>query len=61
MRFENVAIPAGMAWSSPFAKRQGSLAEMSSLDLAADVTSRALAARQVEPGQIAALVVRVTD
>jgi acetyl-CoA acetyltransferase len=56
MRFENVAIPAGMAWSSPFAKWQGSLAEMSSLDLAADVTSRALAARQVAPGQIAGLV-----
>jgi acetyl-CoA acetyltransferase len=56
MRFENVAIPARMAWSSPFAKWQGSLAEMSSLDLAADVTSRALAARQVEPGQLAALV-----
>jgi acetyl-CoA acetyltransferase len=56
MRFESVAIPAGMAWSSPFAKWQGSLAEMSSLDLAADVTSRALAARQVEPGQLAGLV-----
>jgi acetyl-CoA C-acetyltransferase len=47
MRFENVAIPAGMAWSSPFAKWQGSLAEMSSLDLAGDTG--------------AALVVRVTD
>ena len=38
MRYENVAIPAGMAWSSPFVKWQGSLAEVSSLDLAADVT-----------------------
>jgi hypothetical protein len=25
MRYQNVAIPAGMAWSSPFAKWQGSL------------------------------------
>ncbi len=56
MRYENVAIPAGMAWSSPFVKWQGSLAEVSSLDLAADVTGRALAARQVEPGQIGGLI-----
>lgn len=45
-----------MAWSSPFVKWQGSLAEVSSIDLAADVTARALAGRQVEPGQIDGLV-----
>ena len=56
MRYEDAAIPAGMAWSSPFVKWQGSLAEVSSLDLAADVTSRALTARQIEPGQIDGLV-----
>jgi acetyl-CoA acetyltransferase len=56
MRYENVAVPAGMAWSSPFAKWQGSLAEVSSLDLAADVTGRALAERKVDPGQIGGLV-----
>jgi hypothetical protein len=26
MRYEDVAIPAGLAWSSPFAKWQGPLA-----------------------------------
>ena len=52
MRYENVAIPAGLAWSSPFAKWQGSLAEVSSLELAADVTARALAARGVDPARI---------
>jgi len=36
MRYENAATPAGLAWSSPFARWQGSLAELSSLDLAAD-------------------------
>jgi len=56
MRYQNVAIPAGMAWSSPFAKWQGSLAEMHSLDLAADVTGRALASRGVEADQIGGLV-----
>jgi acetyl-CoA C-acetyltransferase len=56
MRYTDVAIPAGMAWSSPFVKWQGSLAEVSSIDLAADVTARALAGRQVESGQIDGLV-----
>ena len=55
-RYENVAIPAGFASSSPFTKWQGSLAEVSSLDLAADVTARALAERRVDPGQLAGLV-----
>lgn len=36
MRYENAAIPAGLAWSSPFTRCQGSLAEVSSLDPAAD-------------------------
>ncbi|HTP16125.1 MAG TPA: thiolase family protein [Streptosporangiaceae bacterium] len=56
MQYQDVAIPAGLAWSSPFTRWQGSLAEVSSLDLAADVTARALADRQVEPGQVAGLV-----
>ena len=56
MRYEDVAIPAGLAWSSPFAKWQGPLAEVSSLDLAADVTARALAGRRVDPGQLTGLV-----
>jgi acetyl-CoA acetyltransferase len=56
MKHEDVAIPAGMAWSSPFAKWQGSLAEVSSIDLAADVTARALTQRGVDPGQLEGLV-----
>ena len=31
MKHEDVAIPAGMAWSSPFAKWQGTLAEVPSI------------------------------
>jgi acetyl-CoA C-acetyltransferase len=48
MRFSNAAIPAGMAWSSLFVKWQGSLSEVPTIDLAADVTGRTLAARQVD-------------
>ena len=56
MRFNNAAIPAGMAWSSPFVKWQGSLSEVPTIDLAADVTGRALAARQVDPARLDGLV-----
>lgn len=56
MRYHDVAIPLGCAWSSPFAKWQGSLAETSSLDLAEAVTSRALSDRGVDPAAVAGLV-----
>ena len=46
MKFTDAAIPAGMVWSSPFARWQGSLAETSSLDIAHAVTSRALRGEQ---------------
>lgn len=56
MRFSDVAIPAGFAWSSPFAKWQGTLADVSSLDLAAAVTSRALGDRGLDPAALDGLV-----
>ena len=52
MRFEKAFIPLGLAWSTPFAKWQGPLAELSSLDMAEDVTRRALADRQVDPAEL---------
>lgn len=54
MRFEQTYV--GAWWSSPFARWQGSLAEMSSIDLAVDVTSRALAWRGIEPSEITDIV-----
>ena len=56
MKFVDAAIPAGMVWSSPFAKWQGSLAEISSLDVAVAVTSRVLEDRGVDPDCISSLV-----
>lgn len=56
MRYDNAAIPSGMAWSSPFVRWQGSLAEMSGLDVAADVTATALEQRGIDPGQLGGLV-----
>src|SRR3954470_11519323 len=42
MRFSDAYIPLEAAWSSPFVRWQGPAADISSLDLAADVTARAL-------------------
>ena len=56
MRFSDVAIPAGYAWSSPFTRWQGALAELSSLDLAVDVTRRALDRRAFDPANLDGVV-----
>jgi acetyl-CoA acetyltransferase family protein len=56
MRFTKACIPLGAAWSSPFARWQGPLAETSSLDLAVSVTARALADREIPAAAIAELV-----
>ena len=45
MRFEHAYIPLEGAWSSPFVRWQGPVAELSSLDVAAQVTGRALGER----------------
>jgi acetyl-CoA acetyltransferase family protein len=45
MRFERAYVPVGFAWSSPFARWQGSLSEVNSLDLAVDVTRAAFEER----------------
>jgi acetyl-CoA acetyltransferase len=56
MRYRDVAIPLGHAWSSPFAKWQGTLAETPTVDLATAVTTRALADRAVDPADLAGIV-----
>lgn len=56
MKYSNVAMPLGGTWSSPFARWQGSLADVSSIDLAVAVTARALHDRQVDPAEINGLV-----
>lgn len=48
MRFSDVVIPLRAAWSSPFIRWQGPTADVSSLDLAAQVTRRALDDRDAE-------------
>jgi acetyl-CoA C-acetyltransferase len=52
MKLDNVAVPLGLGWSSPFTRWQGALSELSSIDLAVDVTGRALSTHGVDPGEV---------
>jgi len=56
VKLDGACIPMGLAWSSPFVRWQGSLADVSSLDLAAAVTRDALARRDV-PSSVVTRVV----
>lgn len=56
LAFERASIPLGLAWTSPFARWQGPLSAVTSLELAVDVTGRALAERGVDPTSLAQLV-----
>jgi acetyl-CoA acetyltransferase family protein len=48
LRYENVVIPLQAVWSSPFVRWQGPTADLNSLELAEQVTARALAERRVD-------------
>jgi acetyl-CoA acetyltransferase family protein len=57
MRFEKAYLPAGGYWSTPFSKWGGSFANLHPLKFAAEIASKALAARAVDPKQLAEVVV----
>jgi acetyl-CoA acetyltransferase family protein len=56
LKFEKSFIPAGFAWSSPFARWQGALSEISSLDLAVGVTKTAFEQRGFSAEELTGLV-----
>lgn len=56
MRFERAYVPVGFAWSSPFARWQGVLSEVNSLDLAVDVTRAAFERRGFSAEDLTGLV-----
>src|SRR5882762_3156983 len=60
MKYTNVAVPVGALWSSPFVRWQEALADASSLDVAAAVTSRALADRSIDVEMVDELVLGIT-
>lgn len=60
MRFESAALSPDPLWSSPFVRWQGSLADVTSAQLAVAVTRAALAGRGLESAAIDGLVVGQT-
>ncbi len=60
MRFDDVAIPIGAAWSSPFVRWQGALAEVNSVDLASQVTKDGLARAGIPAAEATSLVLGMT-
>jgi acetyl-CoA C-acetyltransferase len=60
VKFQNAAVPVRHLWSSPFVRWQGSLADVSSLDLAHAVTRDAIAQRGIDTGSIAQFVLGTT-
>jgi acetyl-CoA acetyltransferase len=59
VRFGDAAIPLGAAWSSPFVRWQGSLADLNSVDLAAQVTRDALGRASIDPAQLDSIVLGI--
>ena len=60
MNHRDAAIPLGAAWSSPFVRWQGSLADINSIDLAAQVARDALERAHVDPARLDSLVLGIT-
>jgi len=60
MSFQNVFIPYGGYWCTPFVKWQGSFANLHPLIFAAEVTKRALAERKIAPSVFEALYLGTT-
>ncbi len=60
VQFNDVFIPYGAYWSTPFCSWQGSLATLPPIPFAAEVTARALAQRHIEPATIDGLCLGIT-
>lgn len=60
MMFSKAYIPYGGYWSTPFARWQGSFANLNAITFAADVTRRALDERKISPEVFDALFLGIT-
>lgn len=56
MKFKSAFLSSRHLWSSPFVRWQGSLADVSSLDLAVAVTRDALSKRHFDPVHVSQIV-----
>lgn len=60
MPFDDIWIPYGAYWSTPFCAWQGSFANLPPIPFAAELTARALAERGIAPGTIDGLCLGTT-
>ncbi len=60
MRFQDVFIPYGAYWSTPFVRWQGNFAHLHSIRFAADVAQQALRERDIPPETFDALYLGMT-
>ncbi len=60
MQFDNVYIPYGAYWSTPFCSWQGTFATLAPIPFAAEVTQRALAERGIGASEIDGLCLGTT-
>lgn len=60
MKFQNVYVPYGAYWSTPFARWQGSLANTHPFQLAAETATRALKERNIAPAVFDGLFLGMT-
>ena len=60
MKFERAAFHVRHLWSSPFVRWQGSLADVSAIDLGVAVTRDAMAQRDIDPASVTQLVFGAT-
>lgn len=60
MRFENVFIPYGGYWSTPFCKWQGSFAHLNAISFAADTAKRFLDGRGIAPTSFDGVTLGIT-
>jgi acetyl-CoA acetyltransferase len=60
MRFENAYIPYGAYWSSPFCRWQGSFANLHPIRFAAEISTRAMAEREINPKSFHEVILGMT-
>ncbi|PWT73258.1 MAG: acetyl-CoA acetyltransferase [Chloroflexi bacterium] len=60
MKFDAAYVPYGAYWSTPFVRWQGSFAHLHPMELAADVATRALHERDMQPAIFDALYLGMT-
>jgi acetyl-CoA acetyltransferase len=60
MRFENAYIPYGAYWSSPFCRWQGSFANLHPIRFAAEISTRAMVEREINPKSFHEVILGMT-